>query len=82
MRLRSNASIERETSRKWASRSIARYARYLSTGDAKWLVLSSDYKNEALEHAAMVGDYGKFVSQIQRRIERRMKRLDSRRGNG
>ena len=68
---KSDVVIERETAEKWAARSIACFEKYAETGNQKWLVRAEDYKHEALEHAALVGDFGRTVCRVQKMIEGR-----------
>ncbi len=72
--MKSDAAIERETSRKWAKLSIQCFRRYFSTGLQGWLIRAHGYRHEALEHAATVGDKGKFVKKMQEKIEKVMKK--------
>ena len=65
---KSSAEIDRDTARKWADRAIASYGLYGQTGELDRLLAAEDHKHEALEHAAQVGDRGKFVGEIEREI--------------
>jgi hypothetical protein len=72
--LKSDAQIERETAKKWAERAVACYAIFLSRGDAAWALRYDNYRHEALEHAAVVGDRGATVRQVQDWIDRAVER--------
>lgn len=63
-------TLDRETALKWADRAIACFKMYAKTGKSEWLRRAEDYKHEALEHAALVMDYGKTVGLVQRKVER------------
>lgn len=65
---KSDAAIELETALKWAGRAVACRERYARTGRAAWLLRARDYAHEALEHAALVGDYGRTAAEVQRKI--------------
>lgn len=67
--------IELETALKWASRCVACYHIYDTTGELIWLTRGDDYRHEALEHAAMVMDKGVTCGAIEREIERRSGRI-------
>lgn len=66
---KSDAEIEREIALKHAARSIACRKQYVNTGKAEWLIRAERWRDEALEHAAMVGDYGKFVAGMQKVLD-------------
>lgn len=63
------ADIERETAQKWAARAVACHRKWLKTGKQIWLIRAERYRDEALEHAAMVEDHGKTVAVIQKKID-------------
>ena len=60
---KSEAVLERETAKKWAARALACYRR-------GWLLRAESYRHEALEHAALAGDHGKLVGELQSQIDR------------
>jgi hypothetical protein len=69
---KSDKTIERETAKKWTARAAACYERAAETTGAartKWLLRADDYKHEALEHGALVGDRGRTVGKIERELE-------------
>ncbi len=66
---KSQADIECETAYVWGSRAVACYGLFKATNDVSWYVRATHYRDEALEHAAMVGDHGKFVGHVQRMID-------------
>lgn len=66
---KSDRDIERETAQKWTVRAIACYERAAKASGVartKWLMRADDYRHEALEHGALVEDFGKTVAKIQR----------------
>ncbi len=68
----SDASIQRMTASRWAARAVACYARsrsYSGAGRVHWLDRATSYRDEALEHAALVGDAGRTVAKVQRRVD-------------
>ena len=79
---KSDATIERETARKWTARAVACYARAKkSRTDAargKWRERAKGYRDEALEHAALVGDGGKTVKRVQRELDYVLRKLKRR----
>ena len=66
---KSDATIERETSRKWLARAIACYQKFDRTGKNKWLIRAESYRQEALEHAALIGDCGKTVCAVEKALK-------------
>lgn len=75
----SDAALERSTARKWCAMSLACLERYESSGSSRWLARALDYRHEALEHAALVGDGGRLVGQVQRATTSVVKANDRRR---
>lgn len=71
---KSAAQVERETSAKWAARALACLEKYRSTGKVSWLIRAENDRSEALEHAGHVGDFGRTVGVVQRRIDRLWKK--------
>lgn len=65
---KSEAEIEAETAARWAMRAVACYKLYAETDDSEWLIRAEDYKHEALEHGAQVGDQGKTVKRIEAQL--------------
>lgn len=70
VRSKTDAQIERETAGKWAARAIACYQEHARTGKQSWLLRATSYRDEAIEHAALVGDSGRTVKTIQAEIDR------------
>jgi hypothetical protein len=50
------SDIQKETAWTWASRSAACYEKLAKTGDWKWKTDAEEYRHEAVEHAALIGD--------------------------
>jgi hypothetical protein len=48
--------IQEETAWTWASRAAACYEKLKETGDWKWKTDAEEYRHEAVEHAALIGD--------------------------
>lgn len=74
---KSDKMIERETAYKWAGRALACHARSLTaTGESaiKWRLQAEEYKNEALEHAALVKDYGRTLKTLEKELCKHMRR--------
>lgn len=81
VRTKSDTDIDRETAHKWAGRAVAAFRIASETGDPTMILRAYDYEHEALEHASLVGDYGKLVGQIQKQIEVEKKKSRGRRGS-
>jgi hypothetical protein len=66
--------IQSKTARQWAARAAACYARAARAKTAheraRWCNRATSYRDEALEHAALVGDHGRSVARIQRAIDK------------
>jgi hypothetical protein len=69
VRRKSERALELETAYKWADRALACLAEYKKTGSSSWLHRFDNYRHEALEHAALVADFGKTVGAVQRYID-------------
>lgn len=52
----------------WVARALKAYAR-AARGDLAAMVEAEEYRGEALEHAALVGDRGKSAARVQRRVD-------------
>jgi hypothetical protein len=67
----SEAKLEYETAVKWASRAAAAYrlARLVPGKARHYYQWAKDLEHEALEHAALVKDYGRTVMQVQKAIK-------------
>jgi len=65
-----DAAIDRVTALRWTKDAIDSFRAFARTGDSKWLVRAMLHRDEALEHAAKVGDEGHFLGQVQRLIDR------------
>jgi hypothetical protein len=65
---RSDREISVATAEKWCDRSVVAYRQYRKTRSIDWLLRAEDYRHEALEHAALVGDGGKLVGKLERLI--------------
>jgi hypothetical protein len=50
------AQIQEDTAWTWASRAAACYEKLKETGDWKWKTDAEEYRHEAVEHAALIGD--------------------------
>jgi len=62
--------IQKKTAYTWAARAIACYHKLEETGDLKWKVDAEEYRHEALEHAALIGDtHPNVLEEIQKKIE-------------
>ena len=66
---KSNAKINRESAQKWLALAVEAFRRHRAGDGADFLRDACDYGDEALEHAARVGDYGELVGTVQRRLE-------------
>jgi hypothetical protein len=62
---RSEGQIEYETACKWAARAVACYQLHQKTGELRWLLRAEDNRHEAFEHAALIGDGGAALQQLQ-----------------
>jgi hypothetical protein len=62
--------IEIETAYKWASRSCACYELYEDTKLLKWLLKAEEFKNEALEHAALAKDSGRTLKVVEDEMDK------------
>ena len=68
---KSDRVIERETATKWAEYAIVCWERAATAHDPlPWLLRAESYKHEALEHAATVGDMGRTLRKIEKRLDR------------
>lgn len=81
--MKSDAALELETANSWAARAISCFARAADVARSaaksqsvamveeagEWRLRAENYRHEALEHAALVGDHGKTVGAIQRKID-------------
>lgn len=67
---KSDRVIQRETAERYAARAIVCYRRHRRTGRVSWLLRAEDFRHEALEHAALVGDGGKLVGRVEERIKK------------
>lgn len=73
--LKSEEQIELETAENWAARAVACYvraAKELGSRDdlfgekyMEWFIRAEDFKHEALEHGAQVGDGGATVKELE-----------------
>ena len=78
---KSDATIERETAQKWLARAVACCReRTTASGAAReeWSRRAWEYRAEALEHAALVGDGGRTVAAIEGEIDREMSKCGMR----
>lgn len=71
-RLKSDAVIQRAAAKKWAKLARACCREYRATGDLDLSYQAHSHEDEALEHAALVRDYGETVKKIQRELEAAM----------
>jgi len=69
---KSDRTIERETAEKWAARAAACYERCVAARSnamaIAWRVRGEEYLHEALEHGALVEDFGKTVGKIEKEL--------------
>jgi hypothetical protein len=65
---KTHSQVDEETAHKWASRAIASYRHFEETGDGAWLLRSSDYYHEAVEHAALADHSGGVLREVRKRI--------------
>lgn len=74
VRSKTHDQIERETAYKWGSRAIACYILLRDEGypgkRLDWFLKAEDFRHEALEHAAMAGDAGMTLREVEAEIER------------
>ena len=70
---KTNEQIEEETARKWGARACGCYALGIkaeAVGDKLlWLIRGEDFRHEALEHAALIGDRGVFLTELQKTVD-------------
>ena len=71
---KSDKAIERSTSKAWAARAVACFEKYAETGDLKWFERACTYRDEAIEHAALVRDFGRTVGTLQRQLDKAEKK--------
>lgn len=64
------ATTELKTAKKWQKLAIEHYEKFGKTKERNELLLAEHYRDEALEHAAMVGDEGATVRIVQRAIDK------------
>jgi hypothetical protein len=69
---KSLADIQRETAWTWASsRAAACYEKLAKTGDWKWKTDAEEYRHEAVEHAALIGDtHPHVLEEIHKSLEK------------
>lgn len=72
---KSDAEIEAETARNWLQRSLDCYTLYHHTRDLEWLSRARSGEDEALEHAALVRDFGKTVKAIEIKLKQHHQKL-------
>ena len=65
---KSDETIDRETAARWQARALACYRQYGKYSLDKWIVRAEKFRDEALEHAAKGGDFGRLVAKIERRL--------------
>lgn len=65
---KSDAAINRDSSLTWAARAEACFRRAMKTGNAGWFLSGRDHYHEALEHAGVIGDGGKLVARLDRKL--------------
>ncbi len=76
---KSESTLERETAEKWTDRAEACWKKYEETGASEWLFRFENYRHEAIEHAALIGDGGKTVAKIEARLGTKAGRMSTRR---
>ena len=68
---KSLAQIQKETAWTWASRAAACYEKLAKTGDWKWKTDAEEYRHEAVEHAALIGDsHPHVLEEIHKSLEK------------
>lgn len=68
---KSLADIQKETAWTWASRAAACYEKLAKTGDWKWKTDAEEYRHEAVEHAALIGDsHPHVLEEIHKSLEK------------
>lgn len=66
----SAAAQDRKTAHDWLRRALLSYQRYRASGKPPLLARAAVEADEALEHAAKVGDHGRLVGIIQRKLDK------------
>jgi hypothetical protein len=68
---KSLSDIQKETAWTWASRAAACYEKLAKTGDWKWKTDAEEYRHEAVEHAALIGDsHPHVLEEIHKSLEK------------
>lgn len=65
---KSNETINRESAKKWRGLAITCYKKYGATDDVNKLVAAEQFRDEALEHAALGGDFGRLVGKFEHKL--------------
>lgn len=65
---KSPETINRETALKWQSRAMAAYKKYGETALDKWIIEAEQFRDEAIEHAGLGGDFGRMVGKVERKL--------------
>lgn len=66
---KSPETMDRETALRWQERALAGYRRYAKTGLDTAIIKAENFRDEALEHAARSGDFGRLVGKIQHKLD-------------
>jgi hypothetical protein len=66
---KTDRTINIETAYKWAARAVVAYIQFTKTESFEWLLRAEDYRHEALEHAALVGDNGVLTGMLEAQID-------------
>lgn len=66
---KSEATINRETALRWQARALAGYRRYAKTALDTDIIKAENFCDEALEHAARSGDFGRLVGKLQHKLD-------------
>ena len=75
---KSLSDIQRDTAWTWASRAAACYEKLAKTGDWKWKTDAEEYRHEAVEHAALIGDtHPHVLEEIHKSLEKYRKASES-----
>ena len=77
---KSPETINRESAMKWRQLSIESYKEYAKTAHENSIIKAEQFRDEALEHAALSGDFGRLVGKIERDLN--AARRDARRKAG
>jgi hypothetical protein len=69
-RILHGTAADRKVARDWLARALESFRQYRKTGNVRTYAQAVSEADEALEHAAKVGDHGRLVGSMQRRLDR------------